>query len=221
MKLEKWLPLYDEIVREFGFSFEEDRAAAEELGAIVRTLPNRTRPWLLRKVVAGKEVVVTGKALGIREAKRVAESAGRKGERMLVIAAGDSCRQLLRVGHVPDIVVTDLDGDLRTQLKAFEELSIGVVHAHGDNRHLLQEVRRIAGGVLGTCQCAPPRNLANFGGFTDGDRAVLMALELGAERVGLAGFDFIRARPDTEVKRRKLRWAQRIIEEADDDRVRW
>jgi hypothetical protein len=50
----------------------------------------------------------------------------------------------------------------------------------------------------------------NFGGFTDGDRAVFAADELGAERITLVGFDL----DDQDVepmKRGKLFWARKLL----------
>jgi len=53
--------------------------------------------------------------------------------------------------------------------------------------------------------------LRNYGGFTDGDRAVCIAEHFGAARVTLAGFDFDNPIPDTPSKLRKLAWARKII----------
>jgi uncharacterized Rossmann fold enzyme len=66
-------------------------------------------------------------------------------------------------------------------------------------------------GVIGTAQCRPPESLYNFGGFTDGDRCVFLAKELGAASIKLVGFDY----EDDSVtprKRQKLGWAKRLIE---------
>ena len=69
-------------------------------------------------------------------------------------------------------------------------------------------IPRFGNKVIGTCQCEPVGNLVNFGGFTDGDRAVHMALELGAESCTLVGFNFMDA---DDRKLRKLRWADMLI----------
>ena len=71
------------------------------------------------------------------------------------------------------------------------------------------------GPVVLTTQSVPENTVLNFGGFTDGDRAVCIAQELGARRVLLEGFDFEHPNPkpgsDPAVKLRKLAWAERII----------
>ena len=64
--------------------------------------------------------------------------------------------------------------------------------------------------VIGTCQCRPPEGLYNFGGFTDGDRSVFLASELGALSIELVGFDF-EDQSVTPRKRKKLAWAERLI----------
>jgi hypothetical protein len=68
-------------------------------------------------------------------------------------------------------------------------------------------------------------NIYNFGGFTDGDRALFFAVELGAKIIILAGMDFggvvtKYSRPDMdtvegeadEIKILKLKYAKRLVE---------
>ncbi|MGQ0534622.1 MAG: hypothetical protein ACT4PT_00940, partial [Methanobacteriota archaeon] len=80
---------------------------------------------------------------------------------------------------------------------------------------LRMRLHRFPGPVLGTCQVMPFGRLANFGGFTDGDRACFLAEEMGAKEVLLAGFDFENPGPSSNpiVKKRKLYWAQRLLKE--------
>jgi uncharacterized Rossmann fold enzyme len=71
-------------------------------------------------------------------------------------------------------------------------------------------VPRLPGPVVGTTQAAPLPNVHNFGGFTDGDRAVFAADHLGASRIVIIGFDL----DDTSVdpfKRGKLAWARKLL----------
>jgi len=65
--------------------------------------------------------------------------------------------------------------------------------------------------VIGTTQSRPTNGLYNFGGFTDGDRAVFLAKHLDALKIILIGFDF----EDESVtlrKHKKLIWAKRLID---------
>ncbi len=133
-----------------------------------------------------------------------------------LIASGSSVRRLLAMGIRPDVVVTDLDGPIEDQMQCSAEGALTFIHAHGDNQDL---VRRYAGlfrgPVILTTQSTPDTVVANYGGFTDGDRAVCIAQEFGATSVLLLGFDFAHPNPkegsDPSVKLRKLAWAERII----------
>ena len=64
-------------------------------------------------------------------------------------------------------------------------------------------------GPLVTTQAAF-RPLHNFGGFTDGDRAVFAADDLGAASIRIIGFDLADKNVDP-VKRGKLYWAGELL----------
>ena len=134
------------------------------------------------------------------------------------IAADGAAEVLLRRGIVPDILVTDLDGPFPAILQACQKGAIIVVHAHGDNLDALSRYVPRLENVVGTCQCRPPEGLYNFGGFTDGDRCVFLATELGASSIELVGFDF-EDQSVTPRKRKKLAWAKRLIKIALSDRL--
>ncbi len=114
-------------------------------------------------------------------------------DNIALIAADGASKALLERGLVPDIIVTDLDGDLNALYEAGVKGSILVVHGHGDNidrvkkyvpLFLRENVR-----VHGTTQVKPCWNVFNYYGFTDGDRAVFLALHYRAKRILLAGMD--------------------------------
>ena len=78
---------------------------------------------------------------------------------------------------------------------------------------------------MGSTQSTPLKNVYNFGGFTDGDRCVFLAIELKARLIILAGMDFgdivtNYSRPELgksvdnadEIKKLKLDYAKRLIE---------
>jgi len=89
--------------------------------------------------------------------------------------------------------------------------TVVVVHAHGDNIPLLRTwVPRFSGPLVGTTQAEPFGRIHNFGGFSDGDRAVFAAHALGAADVRLVGFDLDDPSVDP-VKRGKLIWARRLL----------
>jgi len=85
-----------------------------------------------------------------------------------------------------------------------------VLHAHGDNIERIKSVIPKLRRFVGTTQSVPFDRIYNFGGFTDGDRAALLAKKFGAEKIGLYGFNFESAESETKLK--KLKWARRILE---------
>ena len=66
------------------------------------------------------------------------------------------------------------------------------------------------GPLVATTQAVPLPHVYNFGGFTDGDRAVFAADDLGAASIRIIGFDLADRNVDP-VKRGKLFWAGELL----------
>lgn len=220
MRFEEWEPEYREILREFGFSREEDEAAAQELRHLLSTVPARLlgaeAEETLRRKVQGRPVVIVGGGPG--KLPLPLPSPWLKVDRPIVVAADGATTACLALGTVPDLIVTDLDGDVEDEVAANDRGSLVLVHAHGDNREALERwVPRFRSPIAGSCAGAPGGGLLNPGGFTDGDRSVFVAEAFGASSVLLTGFDFRHPRGEPakrgEVKRRKLAVARRLIGE--------
>lgn len=202
----EWEPYYLQILEDFGFRREEDEASARLLFEL---LPGpKASPETLRDLLKGRVVTVLGN--GPNLATELAATRG------VVIAADEAVSVALENGRVPDVIVTDLDGDVEDILAANERGSLVVIHAHGDNQAALRSwAPRFRGSTLATTQSRPFEGIHNFGGFTDGDRAVFLAHHFGAKEIRLLGFDFDRPNEKDqpkEVKRRKLVWARKLIE---------
>lgn len=206
MQFATWEPFYLALLEDFGFSARRDEEAAKLLAELLQGSEN----WLPEADarVRGRGVVVFGNAPTLDR-----ELDGLQEEDAAFLAADGATAVLLRRDIVPDIIVTDLDGPFPDILRANQEGSIAVVHAHGDNLEALQRYVPELKRVIGTAQCRPPEGLHNFGGFTDGDRCVFLAKELGATSIKLVGFDF-EDESVTPRKKRKLIWAKRLIEQA-------
>ncbi len=204
MQFATWEPLYLAMLEDFGFSLKRDEEAARLLAELLHGSEN----WLPKADarVRGRGVVVFGNAPTLDR-----ELDGLQEKDAVLLAADGATTVLLKHGIIPDIIVTDLDGSFPDILKANREGSIVVVHAHGDNLDALQRCVPELKRVIGTAQCRPPPGLYNFGGFTDGDRCVFLAKELGATSIKLVGFDF-EDESVTPRKRRKLAWAKKLIE---------
>lgn len=209
MDFSEWEPHYLRIVKEFGFSVQEDERAAHRLQALGRGKVQCALDCLGRRI--GKEVTVAGDGPSLERELLEAPPRG------TVIAADGATSTLLHsTGRVPDIIVTDLDGDVADQLSASAQGAVVVVLAHGDNIPALERfVPWFTGPLTLTTQARPFDGVYNFGGFTDGDRAVMLARHFGAKRIRLAGFDLENPRPkagrDPSVKRRKLEEARTLI----------
>lgn len=208
MQFNSWEPIYREILDDFGFSKERDEEAAEILSRMLPPSGPILREACAR--IAGRDVVVCGNAPKLAKDVESLQKSYRKDD-YTFIAADGAAAVLLRKGIVPDIIVTDLDGPFPEILRAHDLGSLIVVHAHGDNLDALKSYVPHLKRVMGTTQSRPLGNVYNFGGFTDGDRCVFLAEEMGAATVKLLGFDF----DDPTVtprKKKKLAWARRLID---------
>ncbi len=205
MEFREWDPLYRQILREFGFSREQDERAARLLDTLLP--PDRVDPSELRQSLEGRVVTVLGNAASLRDELNLARG---------TLISADEALSVAREGGVrPDILVTDLDGRVEDQLQAHRDGTVAVVHAHGDNVGALRRwAPRFTRRTVATTQARPFPGVFNFGGFTDGDRGAFLAAHFGAREVRLVGFDFERPNPKDapeEEKRRKLAWAERLI----------
>ncbi len=112
------------------------------------------------------------------------------------IAVDGTCTLFQRLNFPPDIVITDLDGEWNAILWAILNGSITLIHAHGDNFNLIKAFFNQNNKLLntnliwGTTQIDLQTNLFNYGGFTDGDRAIFLTFHYQSPIIALAGFDF-------------------------------
>ena len=202
MKPEVWDEYYVKILDYFGFSREDDEEAARLLSSI---LP-RNDISLLTDTISGSDIIVAGNAPSLPDDIRKTDFEGK-----IVIAADAAARVMKKGGVIPDIVFTDLDGLDDDVLEMNEAGTILAVHAHGDNMPLVKSwVPKMKGPVVGTTQSTPLENVYNFGGFSDGDRGVFAAYELGAKSVSLIGFDLDDKSVDP-VKHGKLMIARKLL----------
>ncbi len=216
MRYQEWEPLYLQIVKEFGYSVEEDRKSAETLAVLVA---NRRRPvnvdLIMNSLIKGFNFVLLGPCPldgmelgGIRKLIKTGSSA--------LATVGEGTGNAYRSSLHPRLTFTDLDGSPQDDVDANSKGSVVVIHAHGDNMGVLKEwVPKFPGPIVPTCQCTPPPGIHNWGGFTDGDRAYCALRHFGASKIDLFGFDFRNPcgskRVDIETKMKKLAWAEKII----------
>ncbi len=209
MEFEDWEPFYVQIVKDLGLSRDEDEAVAAELdrtlGGTRATLPE------LRSLLQGKTVTVAGNGASLKADLPQAEG--------VLITADEATSVALDLGLHPDLLVTDLDGNVEDQLRANAAGTVAVILGHGDNGPAVRTwASRFTGRTVATTQSVPSGTLYDFGGFTDGDRAVYLADHFGAREIRLAGWDFEHpsAKDDDPArKRRKLDWAYILLQNLD------
>ncbi|HOB18047.1 MAG TPA: DUF115 domain-containing protein [Candidatus Methanoculleus thermohydrogenotrophicum] len=200
MKFVDWEPHYIAILEYFGFEREADEAAARLLADLAG---GRDDLGLLQSLIQDRAVTVCGNAPCLPEELDQVEGT--------VLAADAAAEVLADHGIRADAVFTDLDGATDVFIDLSRQGTVMVVHAHGDNLPLLRHwLPLLPGPLVATTQAVPLPHVYNFGGFTDGDRAVFAADDLGAASIRIIGFDLADRNVDP-VKRGKLFWAGELL----------
>ena len=211
MNLPEWRPYYSEIVREFGFNRTEDERSAHILSHLLAAKTGYDSALTkLGRLVNGRDVLVCGKAPKLLQDVNGGKIEGHE----TIIAADGATSVLLKQGVIPHVVVSDLDGRIVDLKRANLLCAIMVIHAHGDNIAQIETHVPSLSAVLGTAQTQHEQFLLDVGGFTDGDRAVSLAKEYGANAISAIGFDFTDLSV-TPTKMQKLQWAQRLLAHVD------
>ena len=195
MKLQEWFEIYYQILSDFGFDEKMDQESAKLMHKLAGgKLLDKSE---IERIVNGKNVSVIGGAITSYVEDEV------------IITAGKSILRWMKMSsRVPDIHVTDMEESADILSFIQKKGCLLVLHAHGDNIERIRDVIPRVESFVGTTQHRPFNRIYNFGGFTDGDRAVLIAKRFGARRIRLHGFSF-----DGEgIKGKKLMWAKKILE---------
>ena len=212
MMISGWVRRYNEILKEFKYDKKTDLQSAILLD---RMLNGKSQIENLQKMIKNQNVLVIGSGPSLSRAIPRLKNF----KKTVKIVADSAVKPLVENGIKPDIIVTDLDGDENILKKIGSSNIIFVVHAHGDNIDKLELMKNFK-NCLGTTQSKPFGNLHNFGGFTDGDRAVFLANHFNAKRIILLGMDFgnkigkfsnTKSR-DKKIKIKKLKKGKTLLE---------
>ena len=218
-------------VREFfGWEYQSDLNSANlmaeslnsdnPLGVEIWSPKNRISQFekLKHKLLAAPRVVVVGASVNDDD------FLGFDFENSVVIAADGSIGGVVEFAEVA-CVVTDFDGNPHLD-KAAESGAVFVAHAHGDNISQWQEcldkwriLQNPPALILSHQVDEAIDGMYNYGGFTDGDRAVCLAIGLGvpAEKISLIGFSTTKigqwsGQTNPEKKLQKLAWMLRVLQ---------
>ena len=218
MFFKDWKPIYEKIADDLNFPLEKEKQAATILNQLLEK-KNVYSNDNLKEIIVGKEVVIFGAGPSLETSiiKHKRDLIGK-----IIIAADGVTSALLKNDILSDIIVTDLDGKVSDQIKANSEGSVVIIHAHGDNvSNVKKYVPEFNGELVGSTQIDPEpyENIQNFGGFTDGDRAIFLADHFKAKKICLIGFDFqgeigeysFAENKDYKLKLKKLNWCKYLI----------
>jgi len=224
MNLDVWFSWYNNILDDFGF----DRKTDEKSAKMLNNLLGNKGSLSPSDIVIKPDVIIFGAGPSLK--RNILDLKSADINHFTLICADGAVTALLEEKLIPDIVVTDLDGKIEDIINSNENGAIIIVHAHGNNMEYIKRYVPILENILGTTQSVPLKNVYNFGGFTDGDRCLFIAVELGAKNIILAGMDFGKivtrySRPDIEesegpadhVKEKKLEYAKKLVEWAADN----
>ncbi|MHA1976111.1 MAG: 6-hydroxymethylpterin diphosphokinase MptE-like protein [Candidatus Hodarchaeales archaeon] len=197
MQLDKWNIEYLKIVSDLNLNIAEDIHSTNQLESILQTNLGYNSNYVLKRLIKKLDqpilIVGAGPSLetDFNNCKRYLSF-----ENIVTIAVDGSCSLFQELQIVPNIVLTDLDGEWSAIRWAISSGAITLIHAHGDNLSLIQkffeEKKSFVGNtcIWGTTQNMIETNLFNFGGFTDGDRAIFLSFHFNSPIIGLIGFDF-------------------------------
>ena len=212
MTIRGWKTKFNEIRKEFGYSEKEDLISAKKLNLLLKTKNSKKQ---FQDMIKGKTIFIIGAGPSLSKSLKHIK----KSKNITKIVADGAVRALLEKNIKPDILVTDLDGDLKSIKKIGRTKIPIIVHAHGDNSNKLEIVKKIS-NVIGTTQTRKIGNLENFGGFTDGDRCVFLAEYFNASKIVLIGMDFGQKIGkyskhrivDRKIKIKKLKFGKKVVE---------
>ena len=211
MVISGWNKKYNEILKEFGYSKKDDIESAKILNSkITKKIPKKT----LTKLIQNNDVFIIGAGPSLLKSIKTLK----KFSNGVKIVADGAIQAFLENDLKADILVSDLDGDLKSIKKIGKTNTLIFVHAHGDNIEKLDLVSGFKNWA-GTTQTKEFGKLYNFGGFTDGDRCVFLANYFNAKNIILVGMDFgntigkySKNISNKTLKRKKLRFGKGLLE---------
>jgi len=219
---------YKDIVKILNIDEKKDRLSAKFLSEISVQIKEKIDLKDVYKKIKGKNIIIFGAGPSLMYDLNQLMNL-KNFNTFVKVSVDGATKALIEKKIFPDFVVTDLDGDINAIKKANENNAILVVHAHGDNIGLIKKYIKNFKNLIFTHQTdLKLKNLHNFGGFTDGDRALLFVLKFKPKIVILAGMDFGRKIGEyskkifgkrKKFKLKKLEIGKRIIEEMKNKKV--
>ena len=139
MQFSEWVPIYAEILADFGFTREEDEGAALLLQSLLLGREGDLSIKELASMIRGRKVLVCGNGpslpRGLAEALGGGEGSPEPLKRsdLVIIAADGATIPIFAAGALPDVIVTDFEGLRPDILPSNREGSAAVVHSQLDD----------------------------------------------------------------------------------------
>jgi uncharacterized Rossmann fold enzyme len=227
MNLNKWNKIYEDISEDLNINIKNDIKATNAFNKILNKKKIDNDINKLKNLIFNKEVVVFGAGPSL---KRSIQKHYDFIKKKIKISADGATSALINSNIIPEIIVTDLDGKINDQIYSNSKGSIVLIHSHSNNIEIIKKnINKFNNLIFGTTQIDPNKfNLINnFGGFTDGDRSVLLSLFFKAKCIYLIGFDFDGSIGEysypkfknKELKIKKIKWCKKIIELYDNKKI--
>ena len=205
MNFEDWFPLYLQITD----SLKINRMADYESSILLRKFIHNSDEII--EPYRGRNAFIVGNGKNLKNVLGTISGG-------YVIVADSAIETYNRLYGNPDMIVTDLDGNMDSIIDAYNNGSFVFVHAHGDNMPAITKYAKYFSRGIATTQYIPMKYLYNYGGFSDGDRSAFLADHLGAPHITLLGFDFknVNMKPNYDQaavsrKKIKLMWAEYLL----------
>lgn len=178
----EWIQIFEWIKKELPLNFSDDSEPVKLLSNSIEL--NRNFIEKGYELIEGKEVSIFGAG---PELEKITSIEGQK-----IIVADKAVKYVMyKLGKIPHILVTDLDGIDGIDSALLKKIPLIVAHLHGDNIEralkFFSYLKNLDLCVLFTIQTDPFPPFFNLGGFTDGDRAVFVALFFGARKIEVYG----------------------------------
>ena len=212
MTIRGWKTRYREIRNVFGYRKYDDLISAKKLNS---KIGKRYPLSNIKKTIRGQTVFIIGAGPSLSRSI----STLKKYQNITKIVADGAVQALIEHKIKPQILVTDLDGDIASIKKIGRTKIPIIIHAHGNNYDKLDIVSKLQ-NKIGTTQTEKFGKLENFGGFTDGDRCVFLAEGFNPEKIILFGMDFgkkigrysKKKVVDRKTKLKKLEYGKKLLE---------
>ena len=157
MTIRGWKTQFKEIRKEFGYLEKDDLISANKLDSLLKGKNSKNQ---FQNMIKGRTVFIIGAGPSLTRSLKYIK----KSKNVVKIVADGAVRALLEKNIKPDILVTDLDGDLKSIEKIGKTKIPIIAHAHGDNYEKLEIVKKFR-NVVGSTQTKKMGKVENFGGF--------------------------------------------------------